>query len=103
MFSGLWNTVDYRRQFLWEPTFYLERELTKNTDAFVEFAGDYYLHGSTQEFIHFGLAYRVTPRNQFDFHCGFGLTPATPNHFFAGGYSFRFDHVFRRRPSEASN
>jgi outer membrane putative beta-barrel porin/alpha-amylase len=96
MFSGFWDTVLSRHHFLWEPTFYVERELTSRADMFVEFAGDYYLHGSTKEFIHVGVAYRVTPRNQVDFHCGFGLTAGTPNHFLAAGYSFRLDHVFRR-------
>jgi Putative MetA-pathway of phenol degradation len=97
MFSGFWETVDYRHRFLWEPTFYLERELTKKTDAFVEFAGDYFAHGSTKEFIHFGTAYRFTATSQLDFHFGFGLTEATPDRFFAAGYSFRVDRLLRRR------
>jgi outer membrane putative beta-barrel porin/alpha-amylase len=97
MFSGFWETVDYRHHFLWEPTFYLERELTKNSDAFVEYAGDYFSHGSTREFIHLGGAYRIGPRNQIDFHVGFGLTRGTPNYFWAGGYSFRIDGLFHRR------
>jgi hypothetical protein len=46
MVSAFWETVDYRHRFLWEPTFYLERELTKKTDAFAEFAGDYFANGS---------------------------------------------------------
>lgn len=100
MFSGFWETVDYRHRLLWEPTFYLERELTKKTDAFVEFVGDYFAHGSTKEFIHFGMAYRSTARSQLDFHFGFGLTEATPNHFFAAGYSFRVDHLFKRRETD---
>jgi hypothetical protein len=28
---------------------------------------------------------------------GFGLTHATPGHFIAAGYSFRFDHVLFRK------
>jgi hypothetical protein len=83
MLSGFWNTLNDQHHFLWEPTFYLERQLTARTDLFVEFVGDYYLHGSTQEFLHVGAAYRLTPQNQIDFHCGFGLTAATPNHFLA--------------------
>jgi hypothetical protein len=100
MFSGFWETVESRHRFLWEPTFYLERALTKKTDAFVEFAGDYFAHGSTKEFIHFGIAYRFTATSQLDFHFGFGLTEATPNHFFAAGYSFRVDHLFKRRETD---
>jgi hypothetical protein len=96
MISGFWDTVDYHHRFLWEPTFYLERELTKKADAFVEYAGDYFAHGSTREFIHLGAAYRFSPRNQIDFHVGFGLTHGTPGSFVAGGYSFRIDHLFHR-------
>jgi Putative MetA-pathway of phenol degradation len=96
MFSGFWETVDYRHRVLWEPTFYLERELTAKTDAFVEFAGDYFVHRCTKKFIHFGTTYRITSRNQLDFHFGFGLTKGTPNHFFAAGYSFRIDHLLKR-------
>jgi hypothetical protein len=38
---------------------HLERQLIKKTDTFVEFTGDYFAHGSTKEFIHFGMAYRL--------------------------------------------
>ena len=32
-------------------------------------------------------------KNQIDFHFGFGLSPATPDRFFAVGYSFRIDRL----------
>jgi hypothetical protein len=66
-------------------------------DVFVKFAGDYYLHGGTKEFIHPGAAYRLTPRKPDRFHCAFGLTAGTPNHFLTAGYSFRLDNVFRAK------
>jgi hypothetical protein len=62
MFSGFWETVDYRHRFLWEPTFYLERELTAKTDAFVEFAGDYFVHGCTKD--SFILEWRTALRQE---------------------------------------
>jgi len=53
MSSGFWETVDYHHRVLWVPTIYLERKLTEKTDAFVEFAGDYFAHRCTKELIHF--------------------------------------------------
>jgi hypothetical protein len=91
MQSFFWNTQDGRRNGDWQPTFYLERQITKTSDAFIEFAGDYTQRGAPREIIHFGTAYRVRPHQQVDFHFGFGLSNAAPAQFFAMGYSFRFD------------
>jgi hypothetical protein len=43
-----------------------------------------------------GRARSITPRQQIDSHFGLGLTHGSPDHFFAGGYSFGVDHLFRR-------
>jgi hypothetical protein len=96
MQSLFWSSDGNRRNGLWEPTFYLEREIAKPWDAFVEYAGDYPQRGGPREIAHFGTAYRVTPRQQVDFHFGFGLSRAAPSRFFAVGYSFRLDKVFGR-------
>jgi hypothetical protein len=94
MQSLFWNTDGARRNGLWEPTFYLEKEITKQWDAFVEYAGDYPQRGGPREIAHFGTAYRITPRQQVDFHFGFGLSREAPSRFFAVGYSFRIDKIF---------
>ena len=96
MQSLFWNTDGDRRDGLWEPTFYLEKEITKPWDAFVEYAGDYPQRGGPREIAHFGTAYRVTPRQQVDFHFGFGLSHDAPRRFFAVGYSVRIDRIFGR-------
>jgi hypothetical protein len=93
--SLLWNTDGNRRNGLWEPTQYLEKQIAKPLDLFVEYAGDYLQHGPSMQLLHFGAAYKLTPVNQVDFHFGFGLNSATPNHFVAVGYSFRFDRKQR--------
>jgi hypothetical protein len=93
--SLFWNTQDDRRNGTWELTLYLERQLGKHADAFVEYAGDYFQRGESRQILHFGTAYRITPLHQVDFHFGFGLDAATPNHFFAVGYSFRLDHLWK--------
>ena len=96
MQSLFWNTDGNRRNGDWEPTFYLEKEITKPWDAFVEYAGDFSQRGGPREIAHFGTAYRLTSKQQVDFHFGFGVSDAAPRRFFAVGYSFRFDKLWGR-------
>lgn len=96
MESLFWNTDGHRRNDDWESTFYLEKEITKPWDVFVEYAGDFTQRDSPKEIAHFGTAYRVTSRQQVDFHFGFGVSHAAPHHFFAAGYSFRIDKLWGR-------
>jgi hypothetical protein len=96
MQSLFWYTEDGRRNLTWEPTFYLEKQITKPWDAFAEYAGDFARWGRSKDLAHFGTAYRITPKNQVDFHFGFGLSHATPGRFFAVGYSFRIDNLWKR-------
>jgi hypothetical protein len=93
--SLFWSTDGGRRNGIWEPTLYLEKQIAKPVDAFVEYAGDYLRRGESRQLLHCGAAYRIRPLHQIDFHFGFGLNAATPNHFFAVGYSFRLDHLWR--------
>jgi outer membrane putative beta-barrel porin/alpha-amylase len=96
MQSVFWNTQGTRRNATWEPTFYLEKQIREPWDVFAEYAGDYSQRGGPRQLIHFGTAYKVTPKNQIDFHFGFGLSHATPSQFFAAGYSFRVDRLWGR-------
>ena len=96
MQSLFWNTEDRRRNITWEATSYLERQLTKPWDVFVEYAGDYTQRGGSRQLAHFGTAYKIASTSQLDFHVGFGLSRATPNHFVAAGYSFRLDGLWSR-------
>ena len=95
MQSVFWNTEDGRRNITWEPTFYIERQVTKRMDVFAEFAGDYPQRGGAEEIAHFGSSFRLTPHNMIDMHFGFGLTAAAPKQFVGVGYSFRFDRLWR--------
>jgi hypothetical protein len=88
MESLFWYTEDRRRNLTGESTFYIEKQITKPWDAFAEYGGDFAQRGGSKEVAHFGTAYRITPKNQIDFHFGFGLSQATPGRFFAVGYSF---------------
>lgn len=95
MWSAFWTTEDGRRNFTWEPTLYIERQLTKGVDAFVEYGGDYFQHGPPQQILHVGAAYRPRPTQQIDFHVGVGLSRAAPDLFVGIGYSFRIDRLLR--------
>src|SRR5215470_14384551 len=94
MFSFFLPTEDGKRNFTWEETFYFERELRKNMDLFIEYAGDYPHIGKTSQILHMGYTYRSKPTRQLDFHFGIGLTKAAPIYFIACGYSFRIDKLF---------
>ena len=94
MQSLFWNTDGGKRNGVWEPTFYIEKEIKEPWDVFAEYAGDFAQQGGPKEIAHFGTAYRFTSRQQVDFHFGFGLTHAAPSHFFAVGYSFRLDKIW---------
>jgi hypothetical protein len=84
-----------RRNLTGESTFLLDRQLTKSTDAFVEYAGDFPERGGPRNLLHFGAAYKPTPHQQLDVHVGIGLSSAEINHFIGIGYSFRFQVLNR--------
>ena len=96
MQSIFWYTEDGKRNLTWEPTFYIEKEITKPWDVFAEYAGDFAQWGGPKQIAHLGTAYKITPRQQVDFHFGFGLSHAAPCRFFAVGYSFRADRLWSR-------
>ena len=96
MQSVFWSTLGGRRNATWEPTLYLEKELTKRWEVFAEYGGDFAQLAKASQVAHFGSAYKVGPRHQIDLHFGFGMTPATPSHFVAVGYSFRVDQLWGR-------
>lgn len=83
------------RNLTGESTFLLDRQITKPMDAFVEYAGDFPERGGPRHLLHFGAAYKITPRQQIDVHVGFGLSSAAIDHFIGIGYSFRFQIVRR--------
>ena len=96
MQSVFWNTEEGKRNLTGEETFYIEKEIIKRWDAFAEYAGDFAQWGGSKQIAHLGTAYRITPRQQVDFHFGFGLSHNAPGRFFAVGYSFRIDRVWHQ-------
>lgn len=92
-FALYWPTQSCGRNLTGESTFLLDRQLTKPMDAFVEYAGDFPQRAGPRHLLHFGAAYKATPRQQLDVHIGVGLSAATIDHFVGIGYSFRFQAV----------
>jgi Putative MetA-pathway of phenol degradation len=96
MFSVLWPTVGGRRNLTGQSSLYFDRQLTPTWDAYIEYSGAFPQRGGPQHVIDFGTAYKPTPYQQLDFHCGFGLSAASADHSIGFGYSVRFQ-VIRSR------
>jgi hypothetical protein len=77
-----------------ETTFALEREVTERAFLFIEYVGDYHVHGGPSYLVNSGGGYRITPTQQVDFHFGIGLNDNAPAYIFGLGYSFRLDGAF---------
>ena len=74
-----------------EATFVVEHKFGERAALFVEYVGDFPDRGGPSHLINSGALYRVTPRQQLDFHVGFGLNHNAPDYFFGFGYSFQID------------
>jgi Putative MetA-pathway of phenol degradation len=96
MFSLMWPTEGGRRNLEGQSSLYFDRQLTSSWDAYVEYSGVFPQRGGPEHVIDFGTAYKPTPHQQLDFHCGFGLSAASPDHSIGFGYSVRFQ-VIRSR------
>lgn len=83
-------TVSGKHNFTGEAAFFLDRQLTKPWDAFIEYAGDFPERGGPRQILHFGTAYKLTPHQQVDFHVAVGLSDAAPRAYFGVGYSVLF-------------
>ena len=55
--------------------------------------GSFPQRGGPQHLIDFGAAYKPSPRQQLDFHHGFGLSAPIPDHLIDFGYSVRMQVV----------
>jgi hypothetical protein len=96
MFSLTWPTEAARRNLTGQSSLYFDKQLRSPWDAYVEYSGAFPQRGGPQHVIDFGTAYKPTPHQQLDFHCGFGLSAATPDKSIGFGYSVRFQ-VIRSR------
>jgi hypothetical protein len=93
MFTVTWFPNDPVRNPTFEPILSLEREFGSHGDVFMEYAAEYD-HRRPSQLLDGGGAWRLTKRQQLDFHVGFGLNRSTVDHYFGIGYSFRLDGLF---------
>ena len=77
-----------------QSTFAIERELDDRTDLFIEYAGEFRQHDRPSHLLNVGGTFRLTPRQQLDFHVAGGLTRSAPSYVIGVGYSIRFDGLF---------
>jgi hypothetical protein len=96
MFSVMWPTEARQRNVTGQSSVYFDRQLAQAIDAYVEYSGAFPQRGGPQHLVDFGIAYKPSPHQQLDFHCGFGLSAAVPDHIIGVGYSVRFQ-VIRAR------
>jgi hypothetical protein len=85
-----------KRNTTGQGSVYFDRQLTAPWDAWVEYSGSFPQRGGPQNIIDFGTSYKISPHQQLDFHAGFELSSAAPDHLVGVGYSVRFQ-VIRRR------
>ena len=90
MLSVAWPTQGTKRNTTGQGSAYFDRQLTSPWDAWVEYSGSFPQRGGPQNIIDFGTSYKISPHQQLDFHAGFGLSSAAPDHFIGFGYSVRF-------------
>ena len=86
-----WFAADSSRGAGGQSSMSLERALSEQADAFIEYIVDVEHHAAMVSRFNSGAAWRLTSTSQFDFHVGAGLNRHAPAVFGGIGYSFRFD------------
>jgi Putative MetA-pathway of phenol degradation len=86
-----------------ETTFVLEKKLNGTFSLFTEYVGDYPESASSTQLINSGGLYRLSPKEQIDFHVAFGLNRNSPPYIVGVGYSFRIDGLFGSRPAQQAS
>jgi len=77
-----------------QSTLVLERQFGERAFLFVEYVGEFKLVGGTSNLFNSGGGYRITDKQQIDFHFGLGLNRNAPAYVLGLGYSFRLDGLF---------
>jgi hypothetical protein len=94
MFTNFIAPADPTNKLSAETTFLLEREVAERAFLFVEYVGDYHVHGGPSYLFNSGGGYRITRSQQIDFHVGIGLNDNAPAYIVGIGYSLRLDGLF---------
>jgi hypothetical protein len=97
MFSLLWPTEGNSRNFTGQVSFLVDRQITGRWDAFIEYAGEFPERGGSQDLLHVGTSFKLTPNQQLDFHFGFGLSSAAVHDFVGFGYSLQLQAIHHQK------
>jgi hypothetical protein len=85
-----------------QSTFVIEREITERSFLFVEYVGDYPVHGGNSHMLNSGGGYRITDNQQIDFHIAFGLNRNAPTYIFGIGYPLDSTGFLTERAAHSS-
>jgi hypothetical protein len=94
MLTNFMVPTDPTNKLSTETTVVLEREFAERVFLFIEYVGDYHVHGGPGYLFNSGGGYRITPTQQVDCHIGIGLNANVPAYIFGIGHSFRIDSLF---------
>src|SRR3984957_6427175 len=94
MLTNFFTPADPINKVSTETSLVLEREFAERAFLFIEYVGDYHVHGGPSYLFNSGGGYRITPTQQIDFHIGVGLNDNAPAYIFGMGYSFRIGSLF---------
>lgn len=86
--------INHGNSVQWQPDVLVSRSIGSKACAFLEYGGYFTSHSYPLNLMHLGAQYKLTPHQQIDAHCGFGLNQSAPSAFVGGGYSFRLDDLF---------
>jgi hypothetical protein len=93
MLTNFFTPADPTNKVSTETTLVLEREFAERAFLFIEYVGDYHVHGGPSYLFNSGGGYRITPTQQIDFHIGIGLNDNAPAYILGMGYSIRLDSL----------
>jgi len=99
MLTEFFRPEEITTKHVTETTFAVEKKLNEKFSVFTEYVVDYPESAGPTQLINSGGLYRLSPKEQIDFHVAFGLNRNSPSYIVGVGYSFRIDGLFGSRPS----
>lgn len=99
MLTNTFAPADASNRISTQTTLLIERAIAERAFVFVEYAGDYRVHGGPALLLNTGGGYRITRTQQIDFHVGIGLNDKAPAYILGVGYSVRVDNLSLHRES----
>jgi hypothetical protein len=99
MVTNFFVPADVTNRYTNQSTFVIERSFGERAFLFAEYVGEFPSVGANSQLFNSGGGYRITDKQQIDFHIGIGLNRSAPAYILGVGYSFRIDGLFASIPS----